>query len=176
LYQFVDVQQQLSRPFHIAGNVESLVHGREERQTSGQVGQSHARVDSVQQYPPYAPKSDESSEASDDESSDDSEEDDEEESTSQQEAPGTSTETLAQQLASLNLRAGRFGADLRGLTDQQRQLLAQLPTGSQDGAILNLLQRQNPQRHEQVLNFLRNRQALSAGDQAAHESDEDDTD
>ena len=175
LYQFIDVQQQLSRPFHNAGNDESSVQRRERRQTSVHAGLGHARVDSVQQYPRNPPKSDESSEASNDESSDDSDEDDEE-STSQQEALGTSTETLAQQLASLDLRAGQFGADLRGLTDQQRQLLAQLPTEGQNRAVLNLLQRQNPQRHEQVLNVLRSRQASVAGGQADHESEEDDSD
>ena len=166
LYQFVDVQQQLARPFHITGVQQSVDQYHEERQPLGQPGPTHARVDSVQQHQPKAPESDESSEASDDESSDDSPEEDQE-STPQQAAAGTNPETLAQQLSSLSLRAQRLGADLRGLTDQQRQLLAQLPPGNQTRAMLNLLQRQDPRRYEQVVNALRNRQA-------AHDSDEDD--
>ena len=88
---------------------------------------------------------------------------------------------LTQQMNVLAVRAQQFGADLSVLPIEHRHMLAQNDVAHQRAYVMQVLQRQNPQRHAQILNSLRQaRQGASTSnepdDNANEDSDDDDSD
>lgn len=146
--------------------------------TLGQPGPSHGRVDSVQQRP--TPR---------DVLKDPREED---ERTGHQAGrsdtqdirsipmrdlslSGSNVTPSAQQMAALNDRAQSLRVDLRGVPDTDRVNLAQMSVANQGRTLMDLLRRQNPRSHAQIVARMQ-AQAAAARSRTERQSDGDDID